>query len=138
MEIPNDVRAFLEEPWFGVLATNRPGRPPLLTVMWYELRGDMLMVNSAAEVAKLDYIKEDPQVALCCEEGYKYVTVEGEVTELIDDQTIAQADIFALARRYNPDLSAEEVEKNSSYFKDQKRVTMLISIKNLIINGFDS
>lgn len=122
------ARAFLAEPRFGVLGISRPEGPPHLTVMWFELQGDEIMMNTAAGRVKDGYLRQGPRVALCVEDGYSYVTVTGPV-RLIEDQETAQADIAHLARRYwGPDRD----EASLANFRRQQRVTIRLSIEHVI------
>src|SRR2546421_11105297 len=46
MDIPEDIRAFLEQPRLCVMATlNRDGSPQL-TTMWYDLIDDLVVLNT--------------------------------------------------------------------------------------------
>ena len=124
------VRAFLEERRFCVLATINADGTPQQSVMWYELRGDMIMMNTEISRLKAKNLQRDSRASICVEEGYQYVTISGAVT-LDDTRETAQADIYALARRYNPDF------KNGDYpyFAEQHRVTILLTIDKLVANG---
>ena len=66
------------------------------------------------------------------EDGYRFVTISGTAT-IVEDHATTQADIYALARRYNPDF------KKGDYpvFATQTRLTYRISIDNVIANGFE-
>jgi PPOX class probable F420-dependent enzyme len=125
------ARAFLEEPRFAVLATIGSDGTPQQTVMWYELRGDQIMMNTTADRVKNANVRRDPRVSVCFEEGYRYVTIWGRVEEIIDDHDIAVNDILSLAARYNPGKSPDDF----AYFRDQARQTLLISIDRLVTNG---
>lgn len=118
------VTAFLDEgPRFCVLATINTDNTPQQSVMWYERRGDTIMMNTEISRVKASNLERDPRASICIEDGYRYVTITGTVT-LNDDRDTAQADIYALARRYNPDF------KDGDYpvFAGQHRVTILLSI----------
>jgi PPOX class probable F420-dependent enzyme len=129
--IPEAVRAFLDEPRFAVLATINPDGTPQQTVMWYALRGNTIIMNTAAGRVKDDNIRRDNRVSVCWEDGYRYVSIDGTVT-LDEDLDTARTDIFALARRYNPDA----IEADYPAFRTQQRVTWKIAIDRLVTNGF--
>lgn len=133
MTLTDAVRAFLDERRFAVLATINPDGSPQQTVMWYELRGDTIMMNTLEGRMKDLNIRRDPRVSVCLEDGYRYVSIHGHV-EIIDDHDTSQSDIYALARRYNPDF------KDGDYpvFRTQKRLTLLMSIDTVIASGFDT
>lgn len=123
-----EVRAFLEERRFGVLATINPDGTPQLTTMWFELQGNEIMMNTAAGRVKSANLQRDPRVALCVEEGYRYVTLAG-VVHLVDDQAIAQADICRLAERYEGPEEADRMTR--SQFSKQQRITLRLAIERV-------
>lgn len=134
MELRDDVRAFLEEVRFGVLGTINSNGSPQQTVMWYELRDDVVMMNTLRGRRKDRNLVRDPRASLCVEEGQRYVTIEGAI-EMIEDQPTAQADIAALAVRYEgPEVAARMVRDG---FGKQERVTLLLSIDRIDLHGFD-
>lgn len=122
------AREVLQRKNFAVLATiNRDGSPQQ-TVMWYELIGDRIMMNTAAGRIKAANIKRDPHVSICIEEEYNYVTISGRA-ELDDDPDRAQADIARLARRYHPPEKAEQL---IGKFQHEQRITIRMSIDHVI------
>ena len=76
----------------------------------------------------------DPRASLCIEDGFRYVTLEG-VIEMVDDPTIVQADLAALARRYHDPVSAEKMTRE--VFASQERVTLLLHVDRADVHGFD-
>lgn len=132
MALTDEMRSFLEDPRFAVLATTMPDGRIQQTVMWYELRDNTIIMNTKAGRVKHQNIHREPRVSVCLEDGYRYLAIDGRVIETIDDQETAQADILGLARRYHPHRPDEE----SSYFKKEQRETLVISIDNVIANGF--
>src|SRR4029453_4283345 len=70
--ISDDVRAFLEQPRFAVMATiNKWGRPQL-TVMWYALATDgatVVVLNATRGLLKERNLRRDPRMSLCIEDG---------------------------------------------------------------------
>jgi PPOX class probable F420-dependent enzyme len=132
--LDEQVRAFLDERRFGVLATVNADGSPQQTVMWYALRGDRIMMNTARGRTKDRNMLRDRRVSLCVEDGFRFVTIQGDV-EMIDDQTVAQADIRALAERYEgPDYPEEQARANWGH---QQRITLILSIRRVISHGFD-
>jgi len=121
------MRAFLEEPRFAVLATHMPDGRIQQTVMWYELRGDQIMMNTTRGRVKARNLRHDPRVSICVEDGYNYVTIEGRVADVIDDPEIAVSDIYALARRYHGDSG--DIKERYPDFQNQPRQTWLIEIE---------
>jgi PPOX class probable F420-dependent enzyme len=126
--LTESMRAFLEEPRFAVLATHMPDGRIQQTVMWYELRGDTIMMNTTRDRVKARNLRHDPRVSICVEDGYNYLTLEGRVSEVIDDPEIAVGDIYALARRYHGDFG--NIEERFPAFRTQPRQTWIIEIEH--------
>jgi PPOX class probable F420-dependent enzyme len=120
------------EPRFAVLATMSQDGPPQQTVMWYELRGDMIMMNTAEGRIKSGNLRRDPRISLCIEDGYRYLTITGRAA-LETEQGPAQADIAALALRYHDEAKAREM---ISEFRAQHRISIYMSIDTVVPHGF--
>jgi PPOX class probable F420-dependent enzyme len=127
------VRAFLDEKRFASLATINPDGSPHQTVMWYELQGDTIMMNTKRGRIKDQNMVRDPRVSICVEDGQRYVTIAGTVA-MIEDQARAQADIKALATRYDGPEEAEAISRDT--FSKQERITLILSIDHVIADGF--
>lgn len=85
--ISDQVRAFLEEPRFAVMATiNRSGTPQL-TVMWYALHPteDVVVLNATRGLLKERNLRRDARMSLCVEDAMRYVSLQGHA-ELIEDR----------------------------------------------------
>lgn len=127
-----EVRAFLAEPRFAVLATINSDGSPQQTVMWYDLEGELLMMNTAEGRVKACNLRRDPRVSVCVEDGYRYVTLAGRAS-LIEDQERAQADIARLAVRYHGEERARSMIEQ---FRGQRRITILVPIERVSAHGF--
>lgn len=134
MKLSDNVQAFLNEPRFAVLATvNEDGRPQQ-TVMWYELRGDHIMMNTLRGRKKDRNLLRDGRASICVEDGQRYVTIDGLVS-IVDDPAVGQEDIAALARRYEGDDEGNRLSRE--VFGPQERVSLLLSIDRVDTHGFD-
>ena len=134
MKLQDGVQAFLNEPRFAVLGTVNADGSPQQTVMWFELRGDHIMMNTLRGRKKDRNLVRDGRASICVEEGQRYVTIDGRVT-IVDDPAVGQEDIAALARRYEGD---EEGNRQSrEVFGSQDRVSLLLSIDRVDVHGFD-
>lgn len=122
-------RAFLDEIRYAVVATINPDGMPQQTVLWYEVQGDEIMMNTSRGRLKDDNLRRDPRLSFCIEDAYRYLTIRGTAT-LDDDQGQAQEDIARLARRYVPDR-AEGMIAN---FRTQERVTIRMKIDHIHAN----
>jgi PPOX class probable F420-dependent enzyme len=100
--ITDNVRAFLEEPRFAVMATINNSGAPQLTVMWYALieDADVVVLNTVRGLIKDRNLRRDSRMSLCVEDGMRYVTLEGRA-ELIDDRAQQEREVNELiAPRY--------------------------------------
>ena len=92
--IPENVRAFLEHPHFAVMATVNRGGSPQLTVMWYALLPDedVVLLNATRGLLKAKNLARDPRMALCVEDGMRYVTLEG-TAQLVEDRAVQEREV---------------------------------------------
>ena len=134
MQLSDEIRQFLEQPNYAVLATINADGTPQLTVLWFELQGDEVMMNTAAGRLKDRNLRRDPRAAVCVTADGYGVTFKGTV-ELIDDQEIAQADIHRLAVRYDGPEAADRQSRNQ--FGKEHRVTIRLKPTSVTPQGFD-
>ena len=134
MKLADDVRAFLKEKRFAVLATINPDGSPHQTVMWYELQGDEIMMNTRGGRVKTANFQRDPRASICVEDGYLGVTIQGTV-RLEEDPEIAQADIRRLAVLNHGPEKGNAMAANT--FARQRRLTIRLPIEHVIPHGFD-
>ena len=130
--LTDSIRAFLADPRFAVVATINPDGMPHQTVVWYDVRGDEVVFNTARGRVKDHNMRRDQRVSLCIEDEYRYVTLQGRV-RIVDDPTISQADIRALAIRYAGPERVEHQARNQ-FFREQ-RVSLYLQIDHIIANG---
>lgn len=133
MNLAPNVRAFLEERRFAVLATINGDGAPQQSVMWYLLDGDTILMNTKRGRVKDRNLINDNRASLCIEAEARYVTITGRI-EMNDDQSVAQADIKRLAVRYDGPEEAEQVSRET--FSKQHRVTLYMSIDHVDAHGF--
>jgi len=116
----------------AVPSKNNKDGTPQQTVMWYELQGDEVMMNTAHGRLKDRNLARDPRVSICIEDGQRFVTLRGTVT-LNDEVETAQADIKRLAARYS---GAEQAEKSAANFRKEHRITLRMKIEGAMERGF--
>ncbi len=128
MKLPEPVRAFLDAPRFAVLSTIREDGSAHLTVVWYERRGDEVIVNTTVPRSKARNIERDPRVSLLVGEMERYVRLEGEARALATGAA-ALADIRGMAVRYDGEAAADRQAR--TVWSTQERVTYAIAVKRL-------
>jgi PPOX class probable F420-dependent enzyme len=128
--LSQEVRAFLEEPRFAVMATvNRSGTPQL-TVMWYALHptDDVILLNATRGLLKERNLRRDPRMSLCIEDGMRYVTLTGRA-ELIEDRAQQERDVNDLiAPRY---IGHRLGSRRWEVIKDSDRVGIRMPIESV-------
>ncbi len=127
------VRAFLDERRYATIATINESGMPQLTAIWYELQGDMVLMNMANGRLKHRNLQRDPRASICVVDGERYVTLYGRAS-LIDDQAQAQADDYRLAIRYD---GREKAAERLPIIARQQRVTIHLAITHIHARGFD-
>lgn len=133
--LTDEIRAFLDERRFAVLATSNPDGTIQQSVMWYLREGDTIVMNTAKGRVKFRNMSESSAVSLCIEDGYRFVTLTGNVA-LNDDQGIAKVDIQRIGRRYS---SGEDVARMyESQWRSEQRVTLTMPITRVVANGFQA
>jgi PPOX class probable F420-dependent enzyme len=128
--LPDHVRAFLAEPRYAAIATSDADGRPRQAVIWYLLEGDELVINSATGRRWPTNLLRDPRLSVAvadARDGYRWVGLEA-TAEPIRDQRIAQADIAAMARRYDdPEGAARRIRR----FEAQERITFRVRIHGI-------
>ncbi len=94
------VRKLFTDKNYGHLATLMPDGSPQVTVVWVDLDGDRIALNSAEGRVKVKNARRDPRVAISISDpsGYPSAAVRGKVVELSHDG--ADAHIDSLAKKY--------------------------------------
>jgi PPOX class probable F420-dependent enzyme len=120
--LPDHVRRFLGEPRYAIVATIDADGAPRQAVIWFLLDGDTIVINSLDGRRWPTNLRRDPRVSIAVTDSNdeSWVGLTGAV-EVVDDQEQAQADIAAMARRYNRDPAA--VDESIATFRTQRRVS---------------
>jgi PPOX class probable F420-dependent enzyme len=90
-----------EKPAFAQLATLNADGSPQVTPVWVDFDGTHILVNTAKGRVKTGNLAREPRVALSIsdpENPYRYLGVQGRVTEMTE--TGADAHIDRMAKKY--------------------------------------
>jgi PPOX class probable F420-dependent enzyme len=132
--ISDDVRAFLEQPRFAVMATINKSGAPQLTVMWYALApdSDTVILNATRGLLKERNLRRDPRMSLCVEDGLRFVTLTGQA-ELVADRVQQEREVnLLIAPRYiGQRLGAQRWE----VIKDSDRVGIHLRVERVYARG---
>jgi PPOX class probable F420-dependent enzyme len=134
VELGPALGAFLDAPRFAVLATKNADGSAHLTVIWYERDGAEILMNTRAGRVKDRNLRRDPRFALCVEDGYRFVSLNGVATTRDADQARAEADILRLGIRYDGQKEAER--QTRELWSTQARVTYRLRIERILAVGF--
>jgi PPOX class probable F420-dependent enzyme len=118
-------RAFLENPFVGVVTDLRPDGSPHSTIVWVDVDDEGVSFNTAYGRAKPTYIANDSRVSLTVvdpSDPYRWLSVSGTAT-LVDDG--ADGHIDRLAKKY--------IGADSYPFRQpgEKRVTVRIAVEKI-------
>jgi PPOX class probable F420-dependent enzyme len=122
--LPSDVLDFLRTPGrYAVIATIDPDGRPRQVLTWYRLDGSTIVVNSLVGRRWPSNLVRDTRIALAVSDGPDWVTVDGTVA-VLEEQSVAQADIAAMARAYEtPAEAAESIAR----FQTQQRISFRVT-----------
>lgn len=127
------MRAFLEQPRFAVVGTlNRDGSPQM-TVLWYELRGDALVMNAERHRQKIYNLRRDPRLGFTVEDAYRYISIYGTAT-LVYDQATALEDVRRMAIHYCGEAEGQRLFNEE--YRREERVSIHMPIAHVYAFGF--
>jgi PPOX class probable F420-dependent enzyme len=116
------LMATLRYPVLSVIAEDGS---PSQSVMWFDLdpgEPDTILLNTKRGRAKERWLRRDPRVSLCFEDGYRWAAFKGRVT-LDDDAARGMELIQSLARRYGADPAR---------YEGQERVTIRLQVEKVV------
>ena len=124
-------RAFLENPFVGVVTDLRPDGSPHSTIVWVDVDDEGVSFNTAYGRAKPRYIAQDRRVSLTVvdpRDPYRWLSVSGTAT--LDDDT-ADGQIDRLAKKY--------IGADAYPFRQpgEQRVSVRIAVEKLDGRGLD-
>ena len=105
--LPPEVAELFARPNPAVVAVLMPSGAPMSVATWYLVEDDgTVLLNMDAGRARLDWMRERPEVALTAlKEGewYTHVSIRGRVVRWEDDPEVGLADIDRLSVHYTGD-----------------------------------
>ncbi|MEV6022597.1 PPOX class F420-dependent oxidoreductase [Streptomyces sp. NPDC052036] len=99
--LPAEAVELLRRPNHSVIATLRADGAPVSTATWYLWEDGRVLVNMDEGRVRLKHLRRDPRVTLTVldeNDWYTHVTLIGRVTEMYDDEGLA--DIDRVSRHY--------------------------------------
>jgi PPOX class probable F420-dependent enzyme len=124
-------RAFLEEPFVGIVTTISPDGSPQSTVVWVDVDDAGPSINTAYGRVKPRNLERDPRLSLVVvdpADPYRWIKVNGTGT-LVDEG--ADAHIDRLSKKY----TGRDVY--ASRQPGEQRVTVRITPERILSRGLD-
>lgn len=93
--LPEVVSELLAKPNPAVITTLRPDGQPVSVPTWYLLEHGRILVNMDEGRRRLGYLRGDPRVSVTVLDGdewYTHVSLQGRVSELLDDPDLVDID----------------------------------------------
>src|SRR5262245_12228490 len=91
-----EERTFLDEPRMCVMATTNSDGTPQLTVMWYQVLGEVVILNTVRGLIKERNLRRDGRMSICVEDGQRYVTLRG-TAEIVEDRGQQEREVNQMA-----------------------------------------
>lgn len=117
-----------------VMATINADGTPQLTVMWYEVVEDLVVLNTTRGLVKERNLRREPRMAVCVEDGLRYVTLSGRA-EIVEDRALQEAEVNRMAVRYH---GTERGAGHWERIAHQDRLGIHMRIERVQTRGFDS
>jgi PPOX class probable F420-dependent enzyme len=99
--LPEKLSELLAKPNPSVITALRQDGQPVSVATWYLWEGGKVLVNMDAGRKRLEYLRHDPRVTITVldeADWGTHVSMQGRVTEIVDDPDLA--DIDRIARHY--------------------------------------
>lgn len=140
MQLTESERDFLAGPRFAVVSTLGEDGLPHQTVTWYGLLDEGLLLSIPKGSVKHRNLLRVPRLSVCVEDGYRYLTVQGEVT-LEDRPEQARADYEWLTERYRDTLASRPIIRDRAQRRRMQamlarpRITVHLRVDKIINYG---
>jgi PPOX class probable F420-dependent enzyme len=128
MDLPDALRALLEQPSTCYVATTMPDGSPQLTQTWVDTDGEHILINTVQGFQKVRNLQRDPRVAVSVADPAapsRYFQVRGEVVEITAEGGAEH--IEKLAQRY--------LGRPYPWFGGRDQVRLLVKIRPDKISG---
>lgn len=122
-----EAEAVLQRANPAIVGTVRPDGQPVTVATWYLYENGRILFNLDAARKRLEYLRNEPRVSLTVLNGtdwYSHVSVQGTVTDIVDDTDLSGVD--KVARHYTGKPYA---------VRDRKRVNAWMEIETYHVWG---
>src|SRR5439155_3596463 len=126
------TRAFLRETRDAFVTTINKDGTPHMTVVWFDMRGDEVLLNTADDRVKYRNLERDPRVSIIVGDGKHYVRIDGTARRAATGAE-ALRDIHDLAVRYEGEEAAERDTRE--LYSKKRRVTYLVRARRVYVKA---
>ena len=124
------TREFLAKPRDAYVTTINKNGTAHMTVVWYDMRGDEVLLNTTDDRVKFRNLERDPRVSVVIGDGAHYVRIDGTARKVATGAE-ALKHIHDLAVRYE---GAEVAERDTrELYSKKRRVTYLVKPRNVYV-----
>ena len=98
VQIPDSHRDLLDRPIPVTLATVNPNGQPQLSVVWCNVDGEHILINTARGRLKEKNMASRPMVTILAfdqDDPYRYIEVRGKVVDMTEDGAVDHIDLLA-------------------------------------------
>ena len=126
VRMPPAVKALFEGKNFAHVATVMPDGSPQVSLVWIDIDGERIIVNTAEHRAKPRNVRRDPRVAISIadqENPYRAAFIRGRVVKITHEG--AEDHIDKMAKKYLG------VERYADHSPDRPRVLLFIEVDHV-------
>ncbi len=135
---PSQIDKFLKAPRHAILATNRVGRPPQISPVWYVYKDGLVYISIGGGTAKHHNIKRDPQVSICvdgCHPDARAVMIYGTAELIESDDPFRQEMRWRIVQHYHE--SEEAARRYFEQIRDTPSALVIVTPKKIISQDFN-
>ena len=129
--LSDEDRTLLQGKNFASLATTMADGTPQVSVVWIDVDGDTILVNTAEGRTKTENVRRDPRVAICVfdmDDPYRQLMLRGRVASFAHEG--ADAHIDFLAKKYTG------ADVYDGHRPDQQRVIARVAVDHVARMGY--
>lgn len=129
-----EIAEFVAAPRHALVATNRPGKAPLVTPVWYLFDAGRLLFGVHSTSAKYRSLSRDANVSICIDGSHpdaRAVTLYGTAEVFDESRELANDFQWRIARRYLP--SDDETQRYLDQTEAVGEMVLFVVTPNKII-----
>ena len=133
-----EIEEFLADRLQAIFATNRAGRPPQLSPVWFIWEDGALYVSTSAHSLKARSVALDNQVSVCVDGGpgdYRYLAMSGEAEVFPHQSSLQQEMRWRIIRKYYDSDEAARAYHDAT--ADEESVLIVLRPSTMVYKDFN-